>query len=74
MLLVVWLLTCVHIYIGTIKYFSGEEYTGFFRDNKRHGRGNLKFNNADVYEGNFSNDRISGKLVKYISFCVQYMK
>ncbi len=53
--------TCfARLCVGTMKYITGEEYKGSFRDNKRHGYGTLLYNNADIYQGNFNDDRING--------------
>ncbi len=40
---------------------GGWEYRGSFRDDKRHGKGGMKWNDGKVYTGEFANGVISGK-------------
>lgn len=39
---------------------NNSEYTGSFKNGKRHGRGKLVFQDGKVYEGQFADDKISG--------------
>ena len=43
---------------GKETYPDGSEYTGFFRNFKRHGNGVLKIDGEMVYEGEWENDEM----------------
>lgn len=50
----------------TIKYHTGEVYTGELSGIVRNGKGKIIYSNGDIYEGDFKNDMRSGKAtVKY---------
>lgn len=49
---------------GTLKYPDADgckQYTGQFVHGKRHGHGILEFRNGSYFEGEFSDDKISGR-------------
>jgi hypothetical protein len=39
---------------------TGDVYEGWFRDDKRHGKGTMTYANNNVYEGHWENDVRSG--------------
>ena len=40
---------------------SGDTYTGFFVDGKKHGLGTMKYKNGEVYQGTWANDKRHGR-------------
>jgi len=42
-------------------YANGRTYEGYWRDDKRHGKGFEKFSNGDIFIGHFNKGRIHGK-------------
>ena len=44
-----------------IEYEDGSIFMGYFKDNKRNGRGEFQLSNGDNYIGKFENDLFSGK-------------
>ena len=46
-------------------YENGDKYKGFFKDNKKEGKGKYFYKNGNIYEGDFKNDISEGKGVFY---------
>ena len=45
---------------GRMSYSSGDKYSGFFKNNKRHGQGTYYHKNGDKYSGNWKNSKKHG--------------
>ncbi|CAM4725520.1 unnamed protein product [Leuciscus chuanchicus] len=45
---------------GSFTYSSGEEYTGEWKEGRRHGKGELKFADGTCYKGHFENGLFHG--------------
>ena len=48
-----------------MKYKSGDKYEGFWKDNKREGKGIMKYKNGDKYEGDWKDNKREGKGTLY---------
>ncbi|MDC1055647.1 hypothetical protein OAQ06_00200 [bacterium] len=46
---------------GRVSYSSGNTYSGFFKNNKRHGQGTFSYKNGDKYSGNWKNSKKHGR-------------
>ena len=46
---------------GRMSYSSGDTYSGFFKNNKRHGQGTYYHKNGDKYSGNWKNSKKHGR-------------
>ena len=46
----------MHAYTGVYSYANGDEYTGDFKKDMKHGKGRFKHIDGSVYEGIFEND------------------
>jgi hypothetical protein len=47
--------------LGQFDYYDGSQYKGDYHNDKRQGKGTMKFVNGDTYEGDWINDNIEGK-------------
>ena len=45
----------------TRNYFSGEQFSGYCKNGRKHGSGTFTYTNGDTYEGHFVADRRQGK-------------
>ena len=43
-----------------IFFFEGKNYIGYVRNGKKHGQGQLKYENGDFFEGKWENDQRTG--------------
>ena len=46
---------------GVRIFENGDKYIGYFRDNKKDGRGIYYFNNGDKYDGTFEDGKINSQ-------------
>ena len=46
---------------GRRSFSSGNTYSGFFKNNKRHGQGTFSYKNGDKYSGNWKNSKKHGR-------------
>ena len=46
---------------GRMSYSGGDTYSGFFKNNKRHGQGTYYHKNGDKYSGNWKNSKKHGQ-------------
>jgi hypothetical protein len=47
--------------LGIYTFHNGDVYEGYFKDDKRHGKGRVTFHSGALYEGYFKDDKKHGK-------------
>ena len=52
---------------GVRIFENGDKYIGYFRDNKKDGRGKYYFTNGDWYDGDFNDNKIDGRGIYYFN-------
>lgn len=50
---------------GVYEWLSGAKYEGYWKNNKKEGKGKKIFDNGDVYIGDWINDKAHGYGIKF---------